>query len=85
MCHTSYVTEYSPVKETLCEDIYEKKCHIETTEITINETVTVCKKPLERVCTNQGMYFIITWCPKIDCAKLDKVNITWHNSFWDTM
>merc|ERR1719394_1000765 len=53
VCHKSYVTEYNPVKENQCDQVYEKKCHIEMLEIDINQTVTTCKRPLKRVCPNK--------------------------------
>ena len=37
-------------QENLCEDVFEKKCRIELSEVSVNETVTTCRKPLQRVC-----------------------------------
>merc|ERR1719483_944124 len=52
ICHTSYVTQYAPMKEQACEENYEKKCNIVTVDVNVNETVTRCMKPLQRVCND---------------------------------
>ena len=52
-CHTTYITKYDPVKEKLCEENYEKKCNIVTVDVNVNETVTRCMRPLQRIC-NEG-------------------------------
>merc|ERR1712106_1209510 len=52
ICHTSYVTQYAPMREQACEENYEKKCNIVTVDVNVNETVTRCMKPLQRVCND---------------------------------
>ena len=42
------------LKENQCDQVYEKKCHIEMLEIDVNQTVTTCKRPLKRICPNKG-------------------------------
>ena len=74
VCHTTYITQYSPVQVTLgpchslslsttlclsqeniCHELFEKKCEIELTEITVEETVTTCRKPLHKVCPGRKL------------------------------
>ena len=39
-----------PVQEKRCEEVYEKKCAINMTEVTVDEEVTSCSRPLVRRC-----------------------------------
>ena len=39
-----------PVQENRCEEVYEKKCAINMTEVTGDEEVTSCSRPLYRRC-----------------------------------
>ena len=39
-----------PVQENRCEEVYEKKCAINMTEVTVDEEVTSCSRPLYRRC-----------------------------------
>ena len=39
-----------PVQEKRCEEVYEKKCAINMTEVTVDEEVTSCRRPLVRRC-----------------------------------
>ena len=50
ICHTSYITKFSSRREQVCEENFEKKCHIVIAEVVANETVTSCMRPLQRVC-----------------------------------
>ena len=50
ICHAGHITEYTPVKESRCEEVYEKKCDIQMVKVTVNETIRTCSKPLKRVC-----------------------------------
>jgi len=52
ICHTTYVTEYEPIQEQICEENYEKKCSIVTVDVDVDETVKTCMKPLQRVCND---------------------------------
>ena len=38
------------VQENRCEEVYEKKCAINMTEVTVDEEVTSCSRPLYRRC-----------------------------------
>ena len=38
------------VQEKRCEEVYEKKCAINMTEVTVDEEVTSCSRPLVRRC-----------------------------------
>ena len=74
VCHTTFITQYSPVQvrlglchslslstglclsqESICHELFEKKCEIELTEITVKETVTTCRKPLHKVCPGRKL------------------------------
>jgi len=47
-CHTTYVTNYESQQEEECEDNYRKNCFIDYEKIAFNETVKVCRFPLEK-------------------------------------
>jgi len=47
-CHTTYVTNYESQQEEECEDNYRKNCFIDYEKIAFNETVQVCRFPLEK-------------------------------------
>merc|ERR1712165_273599 len=53
-CHYTYVTQFSPAQEEVCEENFEKTCQITFKQQAINETVQKCYKPLEKVCNGQG-------------------------------
>merc|ERR1711953_339802 len=38
-CHYTYVTEFSPVQEEVCEENFEKKCQITFKRMAVTETV----------------------------------------------
>ncbi|CAB4054449.1 unnamed protein product [Lepeophtheirus salmonis] len=53
-CHYTYVTQFAPSQEEICEENFEKKCQITFKLQAFNETVQKCYKPLEKVCNGQG-------------------------------
>merc|ERR1719220_3278622 len=53
-CHYTYVTQFKPTQEEVCEENFEKTCSITFKQKAFNETVTKCYKPLEKVCNGQG-------------------------------
>merc|ERR1712215_583194 len=53
-CHYTYVTQFRPSQEEVCEETFEKKCSITFKQKAYNETVNKCYKPVEKVCNGQG-------------------------------
>merc|ERR1719295_1835905 len=53
-CHYTYVTEFKPSQEEVCEENFEKQCSITFKQQAYNETVKKCYKPIEKVCNGQG-------------------------------
>merc|ERR1711910_211880 len=53
-CHYTYVTQFTPSQEEVCEENFEKSCQITFKQKAFNETVTKCYTPLEKVCNGQG-------------------------------
>ena len=53
-CHYTYVTEFKPSQEEVCEENFEKQCSITFKQKAFNETVKKCYKPIEKVCNGQG-------------------------------
>jgi len=53
-CHYTYVTEFRPSQEEVCEENFEKQCSITFKQQAFNETVRKCYKPVEKVCNGQG-------------------------------
>merc|ERR1712106_772031 len=53
-CHYTYVTQFKPSQEEVCEENFEKLCSITFKQIAFNETVKKCYKPVEKVCNGQG-------------------------------
>ena len=49
-CHYTYVTEFLPNQEEVCEENFEKKCQITFKKMSSVETVKKCYTPLEKVC-----------------------------------
>ena len=49
-CHYTYVTEFTPTQEEVCDENFEKKCQITFKKMTSIETVKKCYTPLEKVC-----------------------------------
>jgi len=53
-CHYTYVTQFTPAQEEVCEENFEKTCQITFKQMAVNETVKKCYRPLEKVCNGQG-------------------------------
>jgi len=53
-CHYTYVTEFRPTQEEVCEENFEKQCSITFKQKAFNETVKKCYRPVEKVCNGQG-------------------------------
>jgi len=53
-CHYTYVTQFQPAQEEVCEENFEKQCSITFKQKAVNETVQKCYKPIEKVCNGQG-------------------------------
>ena len=53
-CHYTYITQFSPAQEEVCDENFEKTCQIVFKQQAFNETVKKCYKPLEKVCNGQG-------------------------------
>ena len=53
-CHYTYVTEFRPTQEEVCEENFEKNCQISFKQKAFNETVKKCYKPVDKVCNGQG-------------------------------
>merc|ERR1712066_675112 len=53
-CHYTYVTQFSPTQEEVCEENFEKTCQITFKQQAVNETVRKCYKPLVKECNGQG-------------------------------
>merc|ERR1719213_1603641 len=53
-CHYTYVTQFKPSQEEVCEENFEKTCSITFKQQAYNETVKKCYKPIEKVCNGQG-------------------------------
>lgn len=49
-CHYTYVTQFRPSQEEICEETFEKQCSIAFNKKASNETVQKCYQPLVRVC-----------------------------------
>ena len=53
-CHYTYVTQFKPSQEEVCEENFEKQCSITFKQQAYNETVNKCYRPIEKVCNGQG-------------------------------
>ena len=53
-CHYTYVTQFTPTQEEVCEENFEKTCQITFKQMAVDETVKKCYKPLEKVCNGEG-------------------------------
>eukprot|EP00095_Tigriopus_kingsejongensis_P000842 maker-scaffold546_size140615-snap-gene-0.28 protein:Tk00842 transcript:maker-scaffold546_size140615-snap-gene-0.28-mRNA-1 annotation:"pbcv-specific basic adaptor domain-containing protein" len=53
-CHYTYVTQFEPAQEEVCEENFEKSCQVTFKQQAIEETVKKCYRPLEKVCNGQG-------------------------------
>ena len=53
-CHYTYITQFTPTQEEVCEENFEKQCQITFKQQAFNETVKKCYKPITKVCNGQG-------------------------------
>merc|ERR1712051_586264 len=53
-CHYTYVTQFKPSQEEVCEENFEKSCQITFKQQAYNETVRKCFRPTEKVCNGEG-------------------------------
>merc|ERR1712113_503459 len=53
-CHYTYVTQFTPSQEEVCEENFEKSCSITFKQQAFNETVRKCYRPTVKVCNGQG-------------------------------
>ena len=53
-CHYTYVTQFTPSQEEVCEENFEKICSITFKQQAYNETVEKCYTPVEKVCGGDG-------------------------------
>jgi len=53
-CHYTYVTQFTPSQEEVCEENFEKQCSITFKQQAYNETVKKCYRPVEKICNGQG-------------------------------
>ena len=53
-CHYTYVTQFKPSQEEVCEENFEKQCSITFKQQAYNETVNKCYRPIEKVRNGQG-------------------------------
>ena len=49
-CHYTYVTQFKPSREEVCEESFDKKCSISFVQQARNETLEKCYRPLVKVC-----------------------------------
>ena len=53
-CHYTYVTQFSPIQEEICDEMFEKKCQITFVKKATTETVKKCYRPQVKNCNGQG-------------------------------
>merc|ERR1712025_581185 len=53
-CHYTYVTQFKPTQQEVCEETFEKKCAITFKQKAFNETVNHCYRPVTKECNGQG-------------------------------
>ena len=53
-CHYTYVTQFKPSQEEVCEENFEKSCQITFKQQAYNETVRKCYRPTSKVCNGEG-------------------------------
>merc|ERR1712038_1387062 len=53
-CHYTYVTQFTPSQEEVCEENFEKSCSITFKQQAFNETVRKCYRPTMKVCNGRG-------------------------------
>jgi len=59
-CHYTYVTQFTPTQEEVCEENFEKTCQITFKQQAVEESVKKCYKPLIKECNGQGEDICLT-------------------------
>ena len=52
-CHYTYVTQFEPAQEEVCDENFEKVCQITFKKVVSRETVQKCLTPMRKVCGDQ--------------------------------
>ena len=78
-CHDTYVTEFRPNQEQVCEENFWKACKITFKEVGYNYTLKSCMRPLVKKCEepSQAEYGAPPKEPKVVCK-------TWFESVCNT-
>ena len=53
-CHFTYITQYIPTQEEICEDSFHKTCQITFRQTASTEVVRSCLTPVSKVCEGEG-------------------------------
>ena len=53
-CHYTYVTQFDPTSEEVCQENFEKTCQITFKQEANEEEVKKCYRPLTKTCSGQG-------------------------------
>ena len=53
-CHYTYVAQFKPSQEEVCDENFEKSCQITFKQQAYNETVRKCCRPTSKVCNGEG-------------------------------
>merc|ERR1711892_119732 len=53
-CHYTYVTQFKPSQEEVCDETFEKSCSITFKQQAYEDKVNKCYRPMEKVCNGQG-------------------------------
>merc|ERR1712038_1168994 len=53
-CHYTYVTQFKPSQEEVCEETFEKSCSITFKQQAFEDKVNKCYRPVEKECNGQG-------------------------------
>ena len=53
-CHYTYVAQFKPSQEEVCDENFEKSCQITFKQQAYNETVRKCCRPASKVCNGEG-------------------------------
>ena len=53
-CHYTYVAQFKPSQEEVCDENFEKSCQITFKQQAYNETVRKCCRLTSKVCNGEG-------------------------------
>ena len=80
-CHYTYITQFTPTQEEVCEENFEKQCQITFKQQAFNETVKKCYKPITKVCNGQGPEECQTvYESSSGTSTRDAIVLSWHSS-----